>query len=793
MADRNDEEILRAILEKGSDRAKQQAAAAIAQQPPTPADPPVVKQQKKKRKGLSKVAGALGKQKFYYGPGGAIVDKEGAPAPPLIADMLRSKDEMADRVREAVTASPAKLSGVKSELQDIISGTAAVARAHDAVLQKMPELFGQIDLTMKNLVDKHHMIVEQLVKQNQELQDKVIEAITGARAPTRAGGAVSKPKRGSAARAVGASRLAGTGRRPKLRETNLKAVMDRRERILQAREDRNRNAVKKMAIAGALGGIGAAAAYRYIAGGTDTAPAPAPRTPPPPAGTTPPPPAGAGPSTPPPAEPSGPVTKYEGLGSISQKYESGRKGVHTVSSGRDDPGGVSYGAHQLASRTGSMARYLASAEGRQYASQFAGLQPGTEPFNQRYRQVASSDPQGFAASQKAFITRTHFDPVSKHAANLGWSVADPRIQEALYSMGVQHGGARKIVSRAGSPTGKTIEQQVAMLYAARKAYVTDPSQTPQMSAESRRREVNRYIREERDVLAMSATQGTAVAGAPSGAMVPSPGTPGAGAEAAGAAPPGTPERAMAPSPGTANAPAATSEKPSNVTVGRNADLSKVDPDLLKKLYGAAKEYGRPVSINSAYRSDEYQAQLWVRANVFREPGIYSPARPAQTVTINYKGQQHTVRGSGRGSSHGRGNAIDVSPGPALDPFLRKYGLHRPHASFDPPHVEKIGGSTYAAAPSGAPTAAPGAVPPTVQQGRTLAAGSTAQAMEENTNARTGQVVVMNNTRTMIHTQTVHRGGSLQNTQRPNTREFNPFDVIGAVATGYALGKATRLF
>jgi hypothetical protein len=782
MADRNDEEILRAILEKGSDRAKQQAAAAIAQQPPTPADPPVVKQQKKKKKGLTNVAGALGKQKFYYGPGGTIVDKDGAPAPPFIADMLRDKDQMSERIRESVVPSSTRsqqsnLNAVNGELNRIVSSSRALARTHDQLIKKIPQAFGQIDLAIRNIVDNHHAIVQSLVKQNEDLQDKVVEALTGAKAPTRAAGAVTRPKRGAAARAVSASRAA-TG--AKLRNTvRRKEVLDRRDRMMAVREERNMAMIKRMGIGGMVLGGAAGAITSMITkapegtipttGGGGAAPGPAPAAP------APPPPF----PSPGPTVPTGPITKFEGLGSISQKYESGRKGVHTVSSGRDDPGGVSYGAHQLASRTGSMARYLASAEARQYASQFAGLQPGTEPFNQKYRQIASSDPQGFAASQKAFITRTHFDPVSKHAANLGWSVADPRIQEALYSMGVQHGGARKIVSRAGSPTGKTIEQQVAMLYAARKAYVTDPSQTPQMSAESRRREVNRYIREERDVLAISPTQGTAVAAAP-------------------AAPTGVPERAMVPSPGTPNAAetqpgaqGATSEKPSNVTVGRNADLSKVDPDLLKRLYGAAKEYGQPVSINSAYRSDEYQAQLWVRANVYREPGIYSPARPAQTMTINYKGQQHTVQGSGRGSAHGRGNAVDISPGPALDPFLRKYGLHRPHASFDPPHVEKIGGSSYAAS-SGAPTAAPGAVSPTVQQGRTVAAGSTARAMEENMNAGAGQVVVMNNNRVISQTRTIVRGGSVP-MDRPGTRDVNPLDIVAGVATGYGVGKALRLF
>ena len=58
MADKeNGEDILRAILEKGSDKAKKAAADALTQHPPTPADPPEVKA-KKRRKGLKKAIAA---------------------------------------------------------------------------------------------------------------------------------------------------------------------------------------------------------------------------------------------------------------------------------------------------------------------------------------------------------------------------------------------------------------------------------------------------------------------------------------------------------------------------------------------------------------------------------------------------------------------------------------------------------------------------------------------------------------------------------------------------------------
>lgn len=135
------------------------------------------------------------------------------------------------------------------------------------------------------------------------------------------------------------------------------------------------------------------------------------------------------------------------------------------------------------------------------------------------------------------------------------------------------------------------------------------------------------------------------------------------------------------------------QPPPNVTIGPKTDLSKVDKKLLKRFYGFAKEFKRPVTINSGYRSDEYQAQIWVRGNIFHEPGIYTPAKPKNTTTITYKGQTFTVPGSGKGSPHGRGAALDVSvPGMGamtgpVDSLFKKYGLKRPFLPKDPPHVQ----------------------------------------------------------------------------------------------------------
>ena len=91
MAERNDEEILRAILEKGGANAKKIAAEAIGQQPVMPADPPVVVEKKvrTRRKGIrrNRVAGSLVGEKYYFAPNGDIVDKGGNPAPKRVSDM----------------------------------------------------------------------------------------------------------------------------------------------------------------------------------------------------------------------------------------------------------------------------------------------------------------------------------------------------------------------------------------------------------------------------------------------------------------------------------------------------------------------------------------------------------------------------------------------------------------------------------------------------------------------------------------------------------------------------------
>ena len=133
------------------------------------------------------------------------------------------------------------------------------------------------------------------------------------------------------------------------------------------------------------------------------------------------------------------------LGDISEKYESGGRGVKSISSGKSDPGGVSYGKHQLSTNAGTMHRFLRSPEGLPYAAKLGDLKPGTLAFNKAYLAVAAKDEAAFGKAQRDFITRTHYLPRAKVAGELGFRMKSEGVQEAIYSASVQHGGVEKII------------------------------------------------------------------------------------------------------------------------------------------------------------------------------------------------------------------------------------------------------------------------------------------------------------------------------------------------------------
>jgi len=196
------------------------------------------------------------------------------------------------------------------------------------------------------------------------------------------------------------------------------------------------------------------------------------------------------------------------LGSLSKKYESGRSGAGTVSSGRGDPGGVSYGTYQLASKTGTCARFIRTMK---YTTYFKGNRPGTAAFSALWKKLAKATATDayvdggrntFADDQHEFIKRTHYDPVRKHAIVKG-IIDHHAVNQVLWSIGVQHGRAKSIVTTAvklgaNGEFVDNIKGTINKLYDAREAYV----RRIKLPSGTRRSLLNRYKSERKEALAM---------------------------------------------------------------------------------------------------------------------------------------------------------------------------------------------------------------------------------------------------------------------------------------------------
>ncbi|MFM0405228.1 VgrG-related protein [Paraburkholderia dipogonis] len=137
------------------------------------------------------------------------------------------------------------------------------------------------------------------------------------------------------------------------------------------------------------------------------------------------------------------------LGKTSQFFESGNRGAAAISSGTGDHGGASYGMYQLASAGGAKSTLSKFLTASGYASQFAGLTPGSPEFNAKWKQIAASDP-AFGTAQHDFIKSTHFDPQMTllGKAGIDLSKRGAAVQDAVWSTSVQFGGQTSLIKSA---------------------------------------------------------------------------------------------------------------------------------------------------------------------------------------------------------------------------------------------------------------------------------------------------------------------------------------------------------
>ncbi|HKU73034.1 MAG TPA: LysM peptidoglycan-binding domain-containing protein [Pyrinomonadaceae bacterium] len=204
------------------------------------------------------------------------------------------------------------------------------------------------------------------------------------------------------------------------------------------------------------------------------------------------------------------------LGELSAKYETGGRGPGTVSTGAGDPGGVSYGSYQMASKMGVPTRFVTQS-GFPWLADFRDLQAGTAPFTACWKRIAAAETEAFQRAQHAFIKKSHYDLLAAKILNdddLDVNTRCRALQDVVWSTAVQHGGATPIVHRAlaNVTLPKTDpgydEQVICAIYAERGrkkadgnlAYFSKSSPSVQKGV------ANRFKNELQDALAMLAKE-----------------------------------------------------------------------------------------------------------------------------------------------------------------------------------------------------------------------------------------------------------------------------------------------
>ncbi len=168
------------------------------------------------------------------------------------------------------------------------------------------------------------------------------------------------------------------------------------------------------------------------------------------------------------------------LGTLSEKYESGGRGPATVSTGEGDPGGVSYGTYQLASRIGRADQFVK----KHYPKEFEGLKGGTDEFTKKWKELATKDADGLRKNEHQFIKDTHYDPqVAKLTKDLKLDVTkrSAAFRDVVWSAAVQHGpntdvivvAAKSLLSEGKKLDDVTDEALIKAVYAERGRMTED--------------------------------------------------------------------------------------------------------------------------------------------------------------------------------------------------------------------------------------------------------------------------------------------------------------------------------
>lgn len=140
----------------------------------------------------------------------------------------------------------------------------------------------------------------------------------------------------------------------------------------------------------------------------------------------------------------------EALGTLSAKYETGGRGPGVVSTGAGDPGGVSYGSYQMASKMGVPQKFVKQ-NGFPWLADFQNLTAGSSEFTACWKRIAANETDAFQKCQHEYIKKTHYDLLAAKILSddgLDVNTRSCALQNVVWSTAVQHGGGTSMVHKA---------------------------------------------------------------------------------------------------------------------------------------------------------------------------------------------------------------------------------------------------------------------------------------------------------------------------------------------------------
>lgn len=149
------------------------------------------------------------------------------------------------------------------------------------------------------------------------------------------------------------------------------------------------------------------------------------------------------------------------LGQSSEKYESGGRGPGTINdykgAAKGDYGGASYGTYQFASflpavnegtgkarpATKGNSPVEAYIKNSKFKESFSGLQPATSEFDNKWKELSTSNKVAFKNDQHDFIKRKYYDVYVANLQRAGFDLTGfgPGVQDLIWSTAVQYGPA----------------------------------------------------------------------------------------------------------------------------------------------------------------------------------------------------------------------------------------------------------------------------------------------------------------------------------------------------------------